>query len=111
MIARLNRRERPAAIPSGTPIRMDSPTAASMSASVSMLSAHKPAIANDANAASAQAPARSPPKRQASSVPATVVPIQVSQTSRSLNHVTRLSAKMRKPSKTLKRSPPLPSRR
>ena len=100
MIARLKRPERPAAIPSGTPIRIDRPTAASMRASVSMLSAHRPEIANAANAPSAQAPARSPPKRQATSVPATVVPIHVSQTSRSLNHSTRLSAKTRKPSKT-----------
>ena len=58
MIARLKRRERPAAIPSGTPIRIDRPTAASMSANVSMLSAHRPEIANVANAPSAQAPAQ-----------------------------------------------------
>ena len=92
-------------------MRIDSPTAASMSASVSMLSAHRPASANDANAAIAQTAARSPPKRQDSSVPATVVPIHVSQIRRSLNQVTRLSAKTRKPSKSVKRSPPPPSRR
>jgi hypothetical protein len=92
-------------------MRIDSPTAASMSASVSMLSAQRPETANDANAASAQTPARSPPKRQESSVPATVVPIHVSQMRTSLNQVTRLSAKIRKPSKSVKRTPPPPSRR
>ena len=43
-------------------------------------------------------PARSPPKRQETSVPATVVLIHVSQMRRSLNQVTRLSANP-KPSK------------
>ena len=108
---RLNRLERPAATPSGMPIAIDMPTAASTRASVCMASAHSPDSANVVKATSAQTPARRPPKRQARSVPLTTTPIQVSQTRRSLNHSTRLSAKTRKPSNTVNRRPPSPSRR
>ncbi len=64
------------------------PTAASMSASVSMLSTHSPESANGRERSERPGAARAGRRSaSASSVPATVVPIQVSQTSRSLNHV------------------------
>ena len=108
---RWNRAERPAMTPSGTPIRSESPTAVSISAKVSMLSSQSPDTAKEANAASAHTPARTPPKRQESAVPATVTPIQVSQTSRSRNQATRLSTKTRNPSKIVNTTPPSPVRR
>ena len=60
-------------------MRSESATATSISASVSMLAVQSPESANDANATSVMAAARSPPNRQTRSVPATVVPTHVSQ--------------------------------
>ena len=86
VIARRNRAERPATIPSGIPTRRDSPTAASIRASVSMLSSHRPDSAKAANAESVIRAARRPPKRRTSATPAIVVPTHVSQISSRLNH-------------------------
>ena len=63
VIARLNRSERPARTPSGMPTASESPTAASISASVCMLSSQSPSAANEAKAPSMISPARRPPKR------------------------------------------------
>ncbi len=67
-----------------------------------MLSRQRPESANVANAASVSIAARSPPNRQTSSVPAAVVPTQVSQKRSSVNQATSSSTKMRKPSKIVK---------
>ena len=77
VITRLKRSERPAITPSGMPTASESATAASISASVSMLSSQSPSVPNDASAPSMISDARSPPKRRASSVAADVVPAQV----------------------------------
>ena len=92
-------------MPIGTPIRSASPTDAIISASVSMLASQRPSSANEAKPASTIAPARRPPKRQTTSVPATVVPIQVSQRMNWLSQATRLSRKIRNQLKIVKKSP------
>ena len=102
VIARRNRAERPARIPSGIPTRRERPTEASIRASVSMLSSQRPKSAKVAKADSVIRAARRPPKRSTSATPATVVPAQVSQISSRLNHSTRWSIPELKPSKTVK---------
>ena len=75
----LNRSERPATMPRGTPTSSENATATSISASVCMLSSQRPSAANDAKLATMIAAARRPPKRHASRPPKSVVPGHVSQ--------------------------------
>ena len=102
MIARSNRTDSPASTPSGIPTRSDNDTAASMRASVCMLSTQSPVSANTANAPSAQAAARTPPYRSTTSTPATVVPTQVIQPRNRVNQPTRSSRNDAKPLNALK---------
>jgi hypothetical protein len=99
VIARRTRLESPATIPRGIPTASDSPTAASISARVCRLSAHRPIAAKEASAATIQAAARQPPKRSAASVKAAVVPNQVIHSRSRLNQSTRLSTNVANPSK------------
>ena len=100
--ARWTRSLRPAKIPSGTPIASDSVTAASISASVWMLSSQSPISANEAKAPAVISAARQPPKRSTISTPAANVPTQVSHSSMSVRALTSHSANARKPSKIAK---------
>ncbi len=67
-----------------------------------MLSSHSPRNANEANAPSTQAAARTPPKRRTIANPATVVPTQVSHCNRLVSQVTMSSRKVANPLKTRK---------
>src|SRR5262245_52173751 len=89
----LNRRDRPASTPTGIPTRSESPTAASMSENVSMLSVHSPISANDANAARTPSACFQCPNRATTSVPSATVPTHVTLLKNDVNHDTRLSRK------------------
>ena len=67
-----------------------------------MLSSQRPISANDASAARTHVAARQPPKRSATSVATTDVPIHVIQSRSRLNQSTRLSTNVAKPSKAAK---------
>ena len=77
-------------------------TAASIRASVCMLSSQSPIRANETNAASTMSAGRQPPKRNTTITPAAITPGQVSQSSASSNAVTSHSASARKPSRIAK---------
>ena len=94
---RSKRSESPARTPSGIPIASERPTAASISASVCMLSTQSPLAANATKAASAQIAARTPPKRSETRTPATVTPTHVIQPRKLVNQLTRSSRKSAKP--------------
>ena len=95
---------RPARIPIGTPTRSESTTAASIRASVCMLSSHSPMRANETNAANTVSAGRQPPKRNTTITPAAITPTQVSQSSTSSIAVTSHSASARKPSRIAKKT-------
>ena len=89
-------------MPTGTPMRIEIITAALISASVWMLSSQRPSRANEMNAPSTMSPARRPPKRHTISVPAAIVPTQVSHSMTSRSAVTSHSQAARKASRRAK---------
>ena len=101
-IAAWNRSERPATMPSGMPTRSESPTAASISASVSMLASQRPSRAKEANADAVITAARTPPNLSTVIVPTAAAPSQLSQRIALVNQSTRSSTNVAKPSNTLK---------
>ena len=74
VIAELNRAERPATIPSGTPTTSDMPTAANISEKVRTASSQRPSTAKLTNARKVPSAALRPPKRRTISVPSAAVP-------------------------------------
>jgi len=91
VIARSNRSDLPAMIPSGMPTSSERDTAAIISASVWMLSSHRPLSANVAKATIAQIAAFGPPNRSDTRTPTTAVPIQVIQPQNLISQDTRSS--------------------
>ena len=104
VIARCTRSERPAAIPTGTPIASESATEANVSAKVRMLASQTPSAANDTNAAAVPSAARRPPKRSTIAVPSTVVPTHVSLKKKLVSQPTMSSRKVATPLKTTKKT-------
>ncbi len=100
---RRNRSERPASTPSGIPISSESETAAVISANVCTLSSQRPISANDANAAATPSAALRLPKRSTTTIPKAAVPTQVSLKKKLVSHETRLSRKVAKPLKIVKK--------
>ena len=104
VITRCTRSERPAAIPTGTPIASESATEANVSANVRMLASQTPSAANDTNAAAVPSAARRPPKRSTIAVPSTVVPTHVSLKKKLVSQPTMSSRKVATPLKTTKKT-------
>src|SRR5207248_3314822 len=94
VITRCTRSERPAAIPTGTPIASESATEANVSANVRMLASQTPRAANETNAAAVPSAARRPPKRRTTAVPSTVVPTHVSLKKKLVSQPTMSSRKV-----------------
>jgi hypothetical protein len=97
VMLRLKRSDLPAATPRGMPTRSERVTAASIRASVCMLSVQSPLSAKVANAPTAQIAAFRPPNLSATRTPTTDAPIQVIQPNSRVSHVTRSSRKEAKP--------------
>src|SRR5581483_6577393 len=104
VIARWTRSERPAAMPTGTPIASESATEANVSAKVRMLASQTPSAANDTNAAAVPSAARRPPKRSTTAVPSAAVPTHVSLKKKLVSQPTMSSRKVATPLNTTKKT-------
>ena len=102
VITRLNRSERPASTPSGIPTSSESATAASISASVSMLSSQSPSVAKRREGGEhAQRRAEAAEAEHDQRADA-VVPTQVSFVEHVVSHATRWSRNVANPLKARK---------